>query len=130
MNRYFEKALAARLLWVNVRAFDGLAGFEHDVAQASKRAFDHVDELAENEAYGRGHYGENVPLLLQDVPQLAQRYAEVYALTAKELEEWLEEEEAEARHRKNMQDIQDTNDFIDAELIAGWKEECQELGLI
>jgi hypothetical protein len=29
-----------------------------------------------------------------------------------------------------MQDIQDTNDFIDAELIAGWKEECQELGLI
>lgn len=130
MNRFFEKALAARLLWVDVRAFEGMAGFVKEVEKATKGAFDHVDELAENEAYGGGHYGENVPLLLQDVPQLEQRYAEVYAMTAKELEEWQEEEEAEAQHRKNMQDIQDTNDFIDAELIAGWKEECQELGLI
>jgi hypothetical protein len=33
MNRYFEKALSARLLWVNVRAFEGMPGFEQDVAR-------------------------------------------------------------------------------------------------
>lgn len=130
MNRFFEKALAARLLWVNVRAFEGMPGFEKDVENATQSALDMVDELAQDEVYGQWHYKDNVPLVLQDVPQLAERYTEAYARGVKEVEEWEEAEEAEARHLQDMQDIQDTNDSIDAELIAGWKEECQELGLI
>ncbi|WP_274644905.1 hypothetical protein [Pseudomonas serbica] len=130
MNSYFEKALAARLLWINVRAFEGMAGFETDVENATQAAFDTVDELADDEVYGQWHYKENVPLVLQDVPELAARYTQSYALNVANVEKWHEEEEAEERNRQDMQDIQDTNDFIDAELIAGWKEECQELGLI
>jgi hypothetical protein len=130
MNHYFEKALAARLLWINVRAFEGMAGFEKDVENAGQAAFDTVDELAQDEVYGQSHYKGKVPLVLQDVPELAARYTQAYELLVAEVERFQEEEEAEERHRRDMEDMQDTYDSIDADLIAGWKEECKELGLI
>lgn len=78
MSPAFEKALAARLLWIEVAALDGLDGCEDRREQAIQAAFDVVHGLAADEVLGDRHYGPRAPLVLVDVPELAEQYNLAY----------------------------------------------------
>lgn len=209
MNPAFKEALAARLLWVDVVVFESMEGCEARTEAAVQAAYDAVHQLASNDVLMYRHYGPRAPLLLQDVPELADQYNlahEVYtelyhtnyhngsigtlsahwqapaeplavpyskwlaAVTIRVAElmispishaeamvgqskhllvawsrgddidgtaeavvgnhEFVVAEEEEEAYRKGCQDIADTYASIDADLVEGWREECEELGLL
>lgn len=207
MNRAFEEALAARLLWVNVVALASTEECQAQTEAAIQAAYDAVHELASNDVLIYRHYGPRAPLMLQDVPVLADQYnlahelyTELYhtnylngsigslsagwlapaapldlpyskwmsAVTMRmaelmgvsfeqvsaasrdhgrpmllgwsrgdDVEEtaqvvvWYYEEakdfEEEEAYRKHCEDIADTYASIEADLWAGWREDCEEL---
>jgi hypothetical protein len=130
MNPSFEAALTARLLWIDVICLGGIEGVEEAVTAAVQAACEAVNDLAACEVFGRSHYGPNVPLLLQDVPQLAMHYLTTYEsyieLSEQEL---LDMDYHEARER-HMRDLADTYDSIESELVAGWKADCRDNDLL
>lgn len=210
MNPAFQEALAARMLWINVAAFAGIEGCEDQVEAALQAAYDAVHELASNDVLTYRHYGPRAPILLQDVPELADQYNlahEVYTelyftnfhngsigtlsagwlkpeppepvpytkwlasvdtalgqltdspvgtvshlreghyrtvmyawsrgdspvetaeecLAAYECNQEMLEEEA---YREHCRDLHDTYASIESDLWAGWREECEDLGLV
>ncbi|WP_439126240.1 MAG: hypothetical protein ACNJA3_28130 (plasmid) [Pseudomonas rhizophila] len=74
MNPAFQEALAARLLWINVAAFAGIEGCEAQTEAALEAAYEAVHQLASNDVLTYRHYGSRAPILLQDVPELADQY--------------------------------------------------------
>lgn len=206
MNPAFQEALAARLLWVDVVVLEQIEGSDAQVEAALQAAYDAVHELASNDVLTYRHYGPRAPMLLQDVPELADQYNlahELYSelfyenynngslgsLSAKWLNpakpldlpytQWLAAVEmnvaglmgipcsqvavATSGHSKILlscwsngrlpqdtaEDVVDSYEFqqeedrrqlgidiantyasIDADLVEGWREECQELGLL
>lgn len=206
MNPAFQEALAARMLWVDVVVLVQIEGCAAQVEAALQASYDAVHELASNDVLTYRHYGPRAPLLLQDVPELADQYNlahELYselfyenyhngslgALSRKWLKpakpldlpytKWLaavdmnvaelmgipctQAARATSGHSKTLLfcwsngrepmstaedvvdcykmdqkeerrqyciDIADTYASIDADLVEGWREECQELGLI
>nr|WP_011923046.1 hypothetical protein [Pseudomonas fluorescens]CAM96270.1 hypothetical protein pQBR0238 [Pseudomonas fluorescens SBW25] len=210
MNPAFEEALAARLLWINVAALAGIEGCEAQTEAALEAAYNAVHDLASNDVLTYRHYGLSAPLLLQDVPELADQYNLAYELytelyctnlqngsVGKLSASWLKPEpheqipytkwlaavdsaiallmgtpvgttahirkghyrtvmhewargetpvetatdciEAyecnqemleEEAYRAHCQDIHDTYASIEADLWAGWREECEDLGLV
>ncbi|EKT4528318.1 hypothetical protein QEM33_000860 [Pseudomonas putida] len=213
MNEALQEALAVRLRWVDVAAFERIPGCEDLTLKALQDAFEAVQSLALNDVLRYRHYGAQPPLILQDVPELALQYTlahEVYThhyfqnaqgewnsanwacealhkypsltpycewlaevtmhltdlmqvqttevaeatsdqtntlfiawskglpaaqaaaevhqehvLLLEETKLW-EEEEA---YRRHCEDIADTYAFIEADLWAGWREDCQELDM-
>jgi len=213
MNAAFQEALAARLLWVDVVAFERITGCEDMAQKALQVAFEAVQSLALSDVLSHRHYGLHAPLVLQEVPELAYQYSlahEIYTdhyfkkpqkdwnrtlwacdvlrnspslipycewlaevtmrltdlmqvpttevaeatsgqtntlfiawskglpaaqaaaevhqehvLLLEETKLW-EEEEA---YRRHCEDIADTYAFIEADLWAGWREDCQELDM-
>lgn len=209
MNTAFQEALAARLLWVDVVVFASIDGCEVQTENALQAAYDAVHELASNDVLTYRHYGPRAPLLLQDVPELADQYnlahevcTELYfknyqngsigklsaswlkpatpleqpytkwlaavdthvaglmgvtvgnasvvttgqsvplmrawsrgeapAETAEEVHaayECQKEFEEEEAYQAHLKDIADTYDSIEAELWAGWREDCADAGM-
>ena len=74
MNPAFQEALAARLLWVDVVVLEQIEGSDAQLEAALQAAYDAVHELASNDVLTYRHYGPRAPLLLQDVPELADQY--------------------------------------------------------
>ncbi|EPH0299208.1 hypothetical protein P4126_33395 [Pseudomonas aeruginosa] len=213
MNLAFEKALAARSLWINVAVLSSIEGCEPQAEEALQSAYDAVHQLASDDVLIHRHYGPRAPLLLLDVPELAEQYnlahelyTELYyenyrngsigqlsagwlnpaspldlpytkwlvavdmqvaalmetscsqvaeatqgqaktlllawswgidadeaaeAVVLAHIEREYEREVAEEDERQaHREDIQDTYAYIEADLWAGWREECAELGLI
>jgi len=206
MNPAFQEALAARMLWVDVVVLEQIEGSAAQVEAALQAAYDAVHELASKDVLTYRHYGPRAPLLLQDVPELADQYNlahELYselfyenyhngslgALSTKWLKpskpldlpytKWLAavdmniaelmgipcsqaamatnghsktllfcwsngrepkstaedvvdcyEMDQKEERRQYVIDIADTYASIDADLVEGWREECQDLGLI
>lgn len=209
MNPAFQEALAARLLWINVAAFAGIEGCEAQTEAALEAAYNAVHDLASNDVLTYRHYGPCVPIMLQDIPELADQYSLAHELYT-ELHEtnvksgsigrlsasWLQPEPhehfpytswlaavdmaiaqlmdarvgtvahirqghyrtvmhqwshgespvdtaeecidayvcnqemlEEEAHRAYCQDLHDTYASIEADLWAGWREECEDLGL-
>lgn len=131
MNRAFEAALTARLCWIDVLMLEGLDGYEHQAQAAMAKALEAVEQLAWNDAVHWQHYGANVPPLLHDVPSLAEHYArayECYLEAEREHEQIQKEWEIEQAYQQHLQDLADTYAYIEAELVAGWKEDCEQDG--
>ncbi|HFL7937819.1 hypothetical protein IYR97_23695 (plasmid) [Pseudomonas fulva] len=213
MNEAFQEALAVRLRWVDVVAFERTAGCEDLSLKALKDAFEAVQSLALSDVLRYRHYGAQPPMILQDVPELALQYtlayevytdhyfqnaqgewnstnwacealhnspslipycewlagvtinlsqlmqvpalevaeatsgqtrtlfiawsnglpaaqaaAEVHQEHVLHLEETRLWEDQEA-YRRHFEDIADTYAFIEADLWAGWREDCQELDM-
>lgn len=124
MNRAFEAALAARLLWLNVRCFEGIDGLDTEVEAATQAAYDAVHELALDEVITWQHYGANVPPLLRDVPQLAEHYTRTYELYRDGFAVDLEEERQRLEHEQNMQALANTYAEIERELVADCQSDC------
>lgn len=82
MSPAFEKALAARLLWINVKALEGLEGCEEQHEQAINTAYEAVHALVTHEILVEEHYGPRAPLLLVDAPELADQYNLAYEVTS------------------------------------------------
>lgn len=80
MNAAFQEALAARLLWLDVVVLENIEGCEAQTEAALQAAFDAVHELASNDVLTYRHYGPKAPLLLQDVPELADQYSLAHEL--------------------------------------------------
>jgi len=105
MNCSFEKALQARLLWIDVRCCESLGLLVHS-HRAAHKARQLVEALAKHEARHANRYGGSVPPLLLDVPQLAELYVEAWGLESLRMEDELEaayEERAareDASHRR------------------------------
>lgn len=74
MNLAFEGALAARLRWIDVVVLSGIPGREVQAEEALQAAYDAVHALASNDVLIYQHYGPRAPLLLLDVPELADQY--------------------------------------------------------
>lgn len=74
MNPAFEEALAVRLLWVDVVALASIEECKAQTEAAIQAAYDAVHELASNDVLMYRHYGPRAPLMLQDVPVLADQY--------------------------------------------------------
>lgn len=74
MNSAFQEALAARLLWIDVVAFESIEGCEALTETALQASYDAVHALASNDVLTYRHYGPRAPLLLHDVPELAEQY--------------------------------------------------------
>lgn len=74
MNPAFEKALAARSLWINVAVFSSIEGCDSQAEEALQEAYDAVHQLASDDVLIHRHYGPRAPLLLLDVPELAEQY--------------------------------------------------------
>ncbi|MGE8063915.1 hypothetical protein [Pseudomonas sp. NPDC089569] len=207
MNQAFQEALAARLRWIDVVAFENIEGCEAMVEAALQASYEAVHQLAANDVLMHRYYGPKAPQLLLDVPELADQYElahEVYtdltnhkngsigklsaawmtqavpmiqphskwlaavsvqlatriqgsALTVDDVikgharillltwSEGLSVEEAanevletyeenrlwveEEAHRRHCEDIADTYAFIEAELWAGWREDCADVGM-
>ncbi|MBM5458710.1 hypothetical protein H8F21_14170 [Pseudomonas sp. P66] len=213
MNPAFQEALAARLLWVDVVALESIEGCEARTEAALQAAYDAVHALASNDVLTYRHYGPRAPLLLQDVPELADQYnlahelytelyftnyqngsigtlsehwlkpgvplaqpysqwlaavtthiAQLMGVTCSQasdatsgqtkclllawgrgepvqesavavleayecLKEWEKELEEEEAHRKHLEDLADTYNSIEAELWAGWREDCSDMGM-
>ncbi|MFI8556319.1 hypothetical protein [Pseudomonas putida] len=106
MNEAFECALSARLHWMEKRYLETL-GFLTQAQAAHEQSLALVCQLAGNEAHtveSSQHYGATIPLILSDVPELAQEYRETYDYWIAEFEEW-EAEEA-ARRKKKERELQ------------------------
>ncbi|MCK1788933.1 hypothetical protein [Pseudomonas violetae] len=82
MNPAFQEALAARLQWTSVIVLDGMERSEPALELALQAAYDAVHELASNDVLKHRHYGPRAPLLLLDVPELAEQYNLAYELYA------------------------------------------------
>lgn len=82
MSPAFEKALAARLLWINVKALEGIEGCEAMHEQAIATAYDAVHALVNHEVLVEEHYGPRAPILLLDAPELADQYNLAYEVTS------------------------------------------------
>jgi hypothetical protein len=96
MNQSFELCLSARLQWIDVVVWHSITGGEKTVAAARLHAFETVAWLAELEANRcKPVYGERIPPLLADTPELADHYLAAFA-GERELAEQLNAEE-EAR---------------------------------
>lgn len=78
MNPAFQEALAARLQWIDVIVLEGIEGGEQALELALQAAYDAVHELASNDVLKYRHYGPKAPLLLLDVPELAEQYNLAY----------------------------------------------------
>ncbi|MEA9979852.1 MULTISPECIES: hypothetical protein [unclassified Pseudomonas] len=133
MNLAFEAALAARLLWMGVICLNGIGGFEKEAEAAAQAAYDAVDQLAYYDFVDWHHYGANAPLLLRDIPQLAEHYALAYEQcceAAPNQEKKRLDLESGLRHEQYMQDLADTYAEIEWELAEGWKQDCLDNGLI
>lgn len=130
MNRSFEAALAARWLWTDVRCLESIGGLANEVEAAIHAAYDAVEELAAIETYGSPRYRENVPPLLRDVPQLAERYKLTYGAFVEAERAWIREVEYQEELAQHRQDLDDTYAEIERDLIAGWKDDCRDDGLL
>lgn len=195
MNPAFEKALAARSLWIDVAVLSSIEGCEAQAEEALQAAYDAVHQLASDDVLIHRHYGARAPLLLLDVPELADQYNLAHELYTELYYEnyrngsighlsagWLKpaspldqpytkwlvavdkqvaalmeisysqvaeatqgqaktlllawsrgmdaDEAAEAVIQAHWEDTQDTYASIEADLWAGWREECVELGLV
>jgi hypothetical protein len=124
MNPSFEAALAARLLWIDVRCFEGIRGLENEMEAAVNAAYAAVDQLAVSETWGVQRYGENVPPLLRDVPQLAERYKETFKAVIDAEFVWNSEYEYRQQREQYLKDIGQTYVQIERELITYWNEDC------
>lgn len=124
MNHAFEAALAARLLWIEVRCFEGIGGMEKEVEAAARTAFDKVHELALDEVITWQHYGANIPPLLRDVPQLAEHYTRVYELYREGFAGDLEEEQRRHEQEQHMKALAGTYADTERWLEAGWRNDC------
>lgn len=105
MNEAFERALSARLHWMEKRYLENL-GFLSLAQAAEEQSLSLVCELAGNEAHtveASQHYGATIPLLLSDVPELSQEYRETYDFWKAELDEW--EAEAEASRKQKEREL-------------------------
>lgn len=80
MNPAFQEALAARLLWINVAAFAGVEGCEAQTEAALEAVYNAVHDLASNDVLTYRHYGPRVPIVLQDIPELADQYSLAHEL--------------------------------------------------
>lgn len=133
MNRSFEAALTARLLWIDVAWLREVAGAERATEAAIQAAFSAVDWLVAVELHLRSHYGATPPLLLQDTPQLAARYVQVYEESLRDAEgQNVSLQELEYQHERDqyMQDLADTYAETERELAAGWKADCLDNDLL
>lgn len=131
MNRAFEEALAARWLWTNVRCLESIGGLDFEVASAINAAFAAVESLVYYET-GRvaPFYGANVPPLLLDVPELAAHYKRAYEETLEAERVWVQELEYQQEREQHLQDLADTYAWIEHDLVAGWKQDCLDDGLL
>ena len=97
MNPAFEQALQARLLWLQVRSYGSL-GFHQMARDAAHKAYWLVEELARTQArcelpYATYAYpyGAKCPIILSDVPRLADLYEQAWSHEARVIEEEREE---------------------------------------
>jgi hypothetical protein len=105
MNPAFEQALQARLLWMQVRSYGGL-GLHRRAGDFAREAYCVVERLAMNQArcvvpYAHP-YGAKSPLLLRDVPRLADLYEQAYRDEAREVEDELYAAAQHHRLQENM----------------------------
>ncbi|BCS46646.1 MULTISPECIES: hypothetical protein [Pseudomonas syringae group genomosp. 2] len=106
MNPAFEQALQARLLWLQVRSYGSL-GFHQMARDAAHKAYWLVEELAMTQArceipfatYAYP-YGAKCPIILSDVPRLADLYEQAWSHEAGVIEE--EREEAAEQLRREQ----------------------------
>ncbi|WAT32207.1 hypothetical protein [Pseudomonas sp. GXZC] len=95
MNQSFELCLSARLQWIDVVVCSEIREGEKYVAAARRRAFETLDCLAELEANSCNPvYGERVPPLLVETPELADHYLTALGQERELVEELYAEEEA------------------------------------
>ncbi|MEE4672806.1 hypothetical protein V2K57_07810 [Pseudomonas alliivorans] len=90
MNTAFERALEARLLWMQVRCYGSL-GFHRLAGISARKAYYIVEDLAMHQArcdlpYA-SPYGSQSPTVLQDVPKLASLYEEAWIYEKQIVEE-------------------------------------------
>ncbi|APQ05713.1 hypothetical protein V2K54_09700 [Pseudomonas alliivorans] len=100
MNPAFERALEARLLWMQVRCYGSL-GFHRLAGISARKAYCIVEYLAMDQArcdlpYA-SPYGSLCPTVLKDVPKLASLYEEAWIYEKRFVEE--EREAADQRLR-------------------------------
>lgn len=127
MNCSFEAALNARLLWIDVIWLQDIAGAATATQKAIQAALDAVDRLVALEVHVRCQYGSHPPLLLQDVPVLAEHYCREYAELLSDAlgsEPALEELVYRYEEDQYLQDLADTYAETERELVAGWKADC------
>ncbi|HEQ0022050.1 TPA: hypothetical protein VDW60_005671 [Pseudomonas aeruginosa] len=74
MNPAFAQALAASSLWINVAVLSSIEGCDSQAEEALQEAYDAVHQLASDDVLIHRHYGPRAPLLLLDVPELAEQY--------------------------------------------------------
>lgn len=95
MNQSFELCLSARLQWIDVVVWQSITGGEETVAAARLSAFEILDWLAELEASRCAPvYGERIPPILADTPELADHYLAAFAQERELFEQLNAEEEA------------------------------------
>ncbi|MFA0921435.1 hypothetical protein ALP73_01119 [Pseudomonas coronafaciens pv. garcae] len=102
MNPAFEQALKARSLWMQVRSYGSL-GFHQMAEESANLAYCTVEMLAMHQArcelpYARP-YGAKCPILLSDVPRLAELYEAAYSAET----EIVMGERREAEHQQRQQ---------------------------
>nr|WP_228857602.1 hypothetical protein [Pseudomonas syringae]QOQ33438.1 hypothetical protein [Pseudomonas syringae pv. actinidiae] len=95
MNPAFESALEARLLWMQVRSYGSL-GFHRMAGASARNAYWLVEKLARTQArcdlpYSNP-YGAKCPILLSDVPRLADIYEQAWSDEAQTVDEERAEE--------------------------------------
>lgn len=130
MNRAFEAALAARLLWSDVLCLERLGGLEAEVSVAKQLALDAVADLAASETYGSQFYGSVVPLLFRDVPKLADHYRKSYDACIQAERDLIEELDYQKEREQYLQEIAATYLQIEHELNLGVKLDLLEDGLL
>ncbi|RBB97353.1 hypothetical protein C3E97_028265 [Pseudomonas sp. MWU12-2115] len=128
MNPSFEVALAARLLWMDVRCLEHVGGLDADIKAAVEAAYEAVDQLAVMETGALYRYGSSVPPLFLDVPELATRYKVTFEGILEAERVWSEEYEYHLEREQYLRDIADTYAEIDRDLLAGWFEDCRDDG--
>jgi len=105
MNQSFELCLSARLQWIDVVVWQSITGGEETVAAARLSAFEILDWLAELEASRCAPvYGERIPPILADTPELADHYLAAFA-QERELFELLNAEEEARWEEKRLEAV-------------------------